>query len=72
MKKSTVVWQRSGQGLVIILLWGSGHIGGWCAMQVSASGMCECAAVVLAVDVSLRRRPSIKYKASLGNKMMTV
>ena len=41
------------QGFVIIRHAWSGCVGGWCTMQPSVSGMCECAAEVLEVHVSL-------------------
>ena len=43
-----------GQGLVIILRAWSGCIGGWCAVQASAGGMCDCAVVVVCVSLCSR------------------
>ena len=38
-----------GIGLGFVLIWHawSGCIGGWCAVQASASGLCECVVVVV-------------------------
>ena len=35
--------------------WG-GCLGGWCAVQASVSGVCECAIVMLVMNYSLRSR----------------
>ena len=46
---------EGGKGLVIILRAWSGCVGGCCAVQANDRSMCECAAVLLAVCVSLLR-----------------
>ena len=43
--------------MIICRAW-SGCVGGQCAVQANGSGICEFAAVVLAVHVSLRYRLS--------------
>ena len=43
--------------MIICRAW-SGCVGGQCAVQANGSGICEFAAVVLAVHVSLRIRLS--------------
>ena len=54
---STVVGHRNGSGIgdnLASMEW----VGGCCVLQASASCICECAAVILAVSVSLHSRLS--------------